>query len=245
MFHVKPSTSFQNRLQALGLLLSDGQCEALEMYAGLLLEWNTKVNLISRRDEGNVWNGHILHSLSPLFHIGLPDDLHLLDLGSGGGLPGIPLAIARPGWRVTLMDSIRKKCAAVEEISARLGLDRVSVVTGRAEDEEIVRRFGRGYDIVAARGVAPLVDLVRWSRPYVRPGAGKVTAAGVHTTLPVLLAYKGGDLALELKAMKVKGGCEPAAVVPLVFKGEDDGLLQDKKLVLVGLALTAGRSGPR
>src|SRR5512140_2736429 len=82
-----------------GLLLDAQQLQALSSYVRLLQEWNGKVNLISRKDEENIWGGHVLHSLSVLFRLKLPPGLNILDLGTGGGLPGIPLAIASPEVR--------------------------------------------------------------------------------------------------------------------------------------------------
>jgi len=221
-----------------GLVLSEAQCDLLEKYVELLMEWNQKVNLISRKDEDNVWAGHILHSLSPLLRVDLPERAQVLDLGSGGGLPGVPLAILCEGWSVVLLDSIQKKCAAVEDIILRLGLsERIHVVCGRAEEKGIVQKMGKTFDLVLARGVAPLVDLVRWSRPYLKNGGSgsvKEAVGGRYSVAsPVLLAYKGGDLEAEIRAMQIKTQTGVAASVPLVFDGSEEMGLLEKKLIII------------
>jgi 16S rRNA (guanine527-N7)-methyltransferase len=238
MFHVKHSLDVQNICRKNGLELSDGQWELMDRYVALMLEWNKKVNLISRKDEENVWTAHILHSLSPLFRVRLPAILKVLDLGSGGGLPGLPLAIANEGWSVVLMDSIQKKCAAMEDMVDRLGLSgRVRVVCGRAEEKGEGEKLRGGMDVVLARGVASMSLLVKWGKPYLKRSAhsGGVAESGGEfvVTPPVLAAYKGGDLDMEFREMKVKARAEAAALVSLAFAGSDEAGLLEKKLVII------------
>jgi len=237
MFHVKHSSDLLTVLRRNGLLCSESQGEQLERYVEYLLEWNQKVNLISRKDEENVWTGHVLHSLSPLFHVDLPDRLIALDLGTGGGLPGIPLAILREGWSVMLMDSIQKKCTAVADILERIGLsERVRGVCGRAEDVGVLGNLAGTFDVVLARGVAPLSDIVRWSRPYLRKGQkGRISESGRRYRIdpPAVLAYKGGDLEDEIRQMQIKARAEVSAMIPLVFDGSDTMGLLGKKLIVV------------
>jgi len=103
-----------------GLRLEDRQVDLLRRYVDLLRGWNARVNLISRRDEENIWWSHILHSLSFLFFLQPGQGMRLLDLGTGGGLPGIPLAILRNDLHIVLLDSIRKKTAAVQEMAEQM-----------------------------------------------------------------------------------------------------------------------------
>ena len=98
-----------------GLEIGDRPMELLSAYVSLLQEWNKKINLVSRRDEENIWYAHLLHSLSPLFFLTMPPGASILDLGSGGGLPGIPLAIVCPEINVLLLDSIGKKTKVARE----------------------------------------------------------------------------------------------------------------------------------
>ena len=131
MAGTNPPQEFRRICRRNGLDLSDSQIILLTRFVDGVLEWNSKINLISRRDQENIWFSHVLHSLTPLFYIGFSDGLRVLDLGTGGGFPGIPLAIARPDLEVVLLDSIRKKTLVVQDLVDRLGLTGVSVWTGR------------------------------------------------------------------------------------------------------------------
>ncbi len=222
-----------------GLTLSDHQLELLRRYVELLREWNTKVNLISRRDEENIWWGHILHSLSILFFLTPERGMDLLDLGTGGGLPGIPLAILRNDLHIVLLDSIRKKTAAVQEMVGQLDLGNVRVVTGRAEEQGLKSGLVGAFDMVVVRAVAALQDLVRWSKPLLRPAAGKGVAhrfempAGRPLHAPLLVALKGGDLAEEIRRARQRASNAVIAEHVLVFPGSEELGLEDKRLVTV------------
>ncbi len=234
MFHVEQSIAFYNTCRANGLLLTPQQLDSFEKYASLLREWNAKVNLVSRKDEENLWGSHFLHSISPLFGRSVPSDLRVLDIGTGGGLPGIPMAIVRTGWVVTLMDSIGKKSLAIQDIVERLGIGRIDVVNGRAEDGAIVEG-GRGkYHMVVARGVAPLVQLARWSRPYLIKRTLPFGEASARVLpVPSLVAFKGGDIEGELKELRVKVPDAVQWVGDLVFPGSIESGLEGKKLVVL------------
>jgi len=239
MFHVKHSQDVQVICRKNGLELTDSMMAQLEQYVSLLLEWNAKVNLVSRKDEENVWGGHILHALSLLFRIRLPEKIRVIDLGSGGGLPGIPLAIANPGWSVGLLDSIQKKCAAVQDIVTRMELaPRVEVIAGRAEEKVAMEKRTGTIDVVVARGVAPLADLVKWSKPYLRKpvdeGPAVEDVGGIVTVRPpALIAYKGGDLEGEIKEMKMKTGRVVGANVPIAFPEAEESGLTGKTILVV------------
>lgn len=223
-----------------GIHLDDLSRGRLTAYVEQLLSWNKKINLVSRKDEENIWESHIVHSLSPLFVLDIPAGIRVLDLGSGGGLPGIPLAIVHGGLEVTLLDSIRKKTMAVEEILRNLGLEGVTVVNGRAEEVCQQISLKGSFEVVIARAVAPLVDLVRWSRPFlaVRPRVGfaseKVTKGDKTVIdLPYLLALKGGNLEGEIREAKLKAGARRISELRLVFPGSEALSLEDKKAVVV------------
>ncbi len=210
----------------------------LSNYVNLLQEWNSKINLISRADIQNTWFNHILHSLSILFFVSIPAESKVLDLGTGGGLPGIPLAVLRKDLRFTLLDSIAKKMRAVEDMIASLSLTNVEVVTGRAESLAAQERFKCGYDVVISRAVAPLVDLVKWSKPFLRkPSRTHVASTHAphvrHYPTPYLLALKGGDLTSELAVIRLKTGQKKIDVLNLTFDGSEEIGLQDKKIVIV------------
>jgi 16S rRNA (guanine(527)-N(7))-methyltransferase RsmG len=245
---------FRRIVQANGLVLTGEQFTLLEKYVGLLLDWNGKINLISRRDQENVWLAHVLHSVSPWFFVELGTSLRVLDLGTGGGLPGIPLAILRPDLNITLLDSILKKVDAVRHMVAELNLVNVSVVAGRAE--EIGRQEGHrhSYDVVVARAVARLSELAKWSRLWLRGdggaggrgdamlsgrdgggrlavGVGRGSSGRIRILGPCLLTLKGGDLEGEVREARIKGA--RVWMVPLVFPGSEQIGLEEKKLLVV------------
>jgi 16S rRNA (guanine527-N7)-methyltransferase len=217
-----------------GVELGQDKLDLLDKYVTLLLDWNQKVNLISRANTGTIWFSHILHSILPLFFVEIPEGVRLLDLGSGGGLPGVPISIVRPDIRVTHLDSVTKKCKALLNILSELGLPN-SVINSRVEEVSGTQTF----DHIIARAVAPLSDLIRWSRPLVTRGGGspvtrrdpgKYAIAG-----PTLLALKGGDLDEEIQRAKIKTGIAGAVVVNMTLKHADVPGLEDKKLIMVDL----------
>jgi 16S rRNA (guanine527-N7)-methyltransferase len=205
-----------------GLALDEHSLASLERYADLLREWNARVNLISRRDTESLWSAHLLHSVSMLFVADLPAAANVMDLGSGGGLPGIPLAIVRPDLRVVLVDSIAKKTAALSAMVSELGLPNVEVVCGRAE--QLGRGHERRYGVVIVRAVAALEDLLKWS--------AKLYDRGVPGG-PMLVAFKGGDLEDELARAKMRVKGVEVRVVPLVFPGSAEAGLEGKKIIVV------------
>ena len=215
--------------------LTYDQINLLDLYAALLTNWNEKVNLISRGTTPSILLTHIIHSLSILFKAEIPGGFRLLDLGTGGGLPGIPLAIARPDISMTLVDSIKKKTTAVESMANHLGL-RCHVKTCRAED--LPQSHGVLFDIVVCRAVASLSNLIKWSRPIlvvnndVLP-APSMTRKRVIIASGSLIALKGGDLQLEVEEAKKKTGEKMIEVVDLTFSGSSELKLFDKKLVIV------------
>jgi len=216
------------------------QLDTLQYYVKLLLDWNLKVNLVSRKDESNVWVGHILHSLLPLARIEIPPDSFVLDLGTGGGLPGIPVAVARPDLRVTLLDSVRKKTEALQDIVAKLGLKNVEVKWGRAGELKLRNLHIVGFDVVLARAVGPLKDLIKWSHDLVRrnsAAAPKASFTGTKASfkLPFLIAMKGGDVHDEIKKAQIRYKDSQISLVDLLVKGVSEAELVEKKLLVVEL----------
>ena len=220
-----------------GIFINDERSRKLAEYVELLLQWNQKLNLISRRDSERIWESHILHSISPLFCIEFPAGTRMLDLGSGGGLPGIPLSIVHGSLEVALVDSVQKKTRALREILQTLQLPNVTVYSGRAE--ELAREpLKSAFDAVIARAVAPLCDLIRWSRPFLRkrivPATRlKGTKGNSELSFPYLIALKGGDLAREIRDARLRARGTTITEVDLSFPGADLLGLVDKKILLV------------
>jgi 16S rRNA (guanine527-N7)-methyltransferase len=222
-----------------GLFLSESQLVLLKRFVDGLLEWNSKINLISRRDQENIWFSHVLHSLALLFFVELPEGIRILDLGTGGGFPGIPIAIARPDVEIVLLDSIKKKTMAVQDLVDRLGLAGISVWTGRAEQFHLNEPVNEKFDLVLARAVASLRDLVRWSRPYLKistttPGE-IIVGKRMRLTSPGLIALKGGDLEREIAETKIKESVRFVRVIRMSFEGCLALGLEDKKAIIVGV----------
>jgi len=162
-------------LAALGLDLDDTARRKLLAYLDLLEKWNRAHNLTSIRERSRMLSHHLLDSLAVLPHLPSRTGVRLIDVGSGGGLPGIPLAVARPDWQVTLLDSSRKKAAFLSQVAAELRLANVEVVAARAE--EFVP--DAAFDVVIARALSDLVRFVALARHLLaREGALVAMKAG-------------------------------------------------------------------
>jgi 16S rRNA (guanine527-N7)-methyltransferase len=232
---IPPDIHVRTICQKNGLLLTDEQYEKLAAFSMGLLEWNSKINLVSRRDTDKLWFSHILHSLTPLFYLEIPAGWRLFDLGTGGGFPGIPLAIARPDLHFTLVDSIRKKMTAVEDLVHRLDLANVDIRVGRAEEMDREKGMAPRYDVVVSRAVASLAELMKWSKPLLTGRAGRTTSKGSDgKRIPAhaLVALKGGDLAGEISEARLKTPTLAITVIEMTFNGSLELGLEDKKLVL-------------
>jgi 16S rRNA (guanine527-N7)-methyltransferase len=228
-----PTIWLRNICQKNGVALDDEQAMLLERFVSLLLEWNQKINLISRRDVDGVWENHILHSISPLFKLTLQGKSRILDLGTGGGLPGIPMKIMAPSLRMTLVDSTQKKVMAVQDMIDKLGLKETDALWGRAEELSKQKALSSQFDYIVSRAVAPLEELVQWCAPFLRrlPGRPEDQEQG---SPPLLIAFKGGDLERELIRARRRKEVRSIETLDLVFKGSEELSSIDKKLVLVG-----------
>lgn len=162
-----PPADFDARLGELGVRLEPEQVGKLGDFLALLLAMNEQVNLTAVTDPAEAWSRHALDALSLVPHLAsVPAGARVLDVGSGGGVPGIPLAIARPDLRVTLLDATEKKVAFLRAAAAELGLTNVEAVCGRAETVAL----GAPFDVVTARAVAKIAVLLGWTAPFARAG---------------------------------------------------------------------------
>ena len=179
---------FVRGCRELGIDLDDATLDSLSAYLDAMLEANRSVNLTAVRDAALAWERHLLDSaaIAPIADACAPPTPRVLDVGSGAGLPGIPLAILRPEWDVTLLESVAKKA----ECLRRLAPAGVRILQDRAETAARVPEHRETYDLVTARAVASLDELVELTLPFVRPG-GHVLAmkgAGAEAELAGALA---------------------------------------------------------
>lgn len=170
--------------------LTENQAEQFAQLGVLYPDWNEKINLISRKDIENLYEHHILHSLAIEKVLHFQSGTRIMDVGTGGGFPGIPLAILFPDCHFILIDSIRKKVGVAETIAREIGLTNVECRWERMEEET------EKVDFIVSRAVMPLPDLVKLVRK-------NVTHEGQHNALPNgLIVLKGGGLDAEIRPFK-------------------------------------------
>ena len=174
--------------------LSPREIRQLDALNDLYKGWNGKINVISRKDIDSLYERHVLHSLAIAAAFEFPPGMEVIDIGTGGGFPGIPLAILFPQTKFHLVDSIGKKIKVVEAVASAIGLENVTTAHTRAEEIK-----GRKFDVAVSRAVAPLKDLWTWSRPILRkPTSPGIRSTPSRATPSGLICLKGGDLAAEI-----------------------------------------------
>ncbi|MGN8069169.1 16S rRNA (guanine(527)-N(7))-methyltransferase RsmG [Mucilaginibacter sp. SG564] len=171
--------------------LTDRQCSQIEQLPELYNLWNSQINVISRKDIDLLYERHVLHSLGIAKIMSFLPGENVLDVGTGGGFPGIPLAILFPGTRFHLVDSIGKKIKVVQEVAKALGLSNVKASHLRAE------QLNERFDFVVSRAVTQLKDFYPWVR-------GKFNKDSKNTLPNGILYLKGGDLLQEIKESGLK-----------------------------------------
>ena len=169
--------------------ITDEQKQQFEKLEQLYTEWNEKINVISRKDMDGLYEKHILHSLGIAKVMPFADGTKVLDVGTGGGFPGIPLAILFPEVSFTLIDSIGKKIKVVEAVSEGLGLKNVTAVHGRAE------KLKEKFHFVVSRAVTQMPEFLRWLK-------GKFEKEQFNEKHNGVLYLKGGDLVEELAGLR-------------------------------------------
>lgn len=171
---------------------SDRQLQQFAALYDLYKDWNNKINVISRKDIDSLYVKHVLHSLSIAAVIGFEPGTQIIDIGTGGGFPGVPLAIFFPKARFHLVDSIAKKLKVIDEVSQAIELTNVTTQHIRAEEIK-----NRQFDFVVSRAVAPIKDLWRWGYPLIKKGKKQELPNG-------LICLKGGDLVQEIAESAVR-----------------------------------------
>lgn len=178
--------------------LTPKQIEQFASIGRVYAEWNEKINVISRRDVENLYERHILHSLSIAKFVSFRNATKVMDLGTGGGFPGVPLAIMFPECRFHLVDSIGKKLKVIDAVKEELGLTNLYTFHSRAEQMDFQ------YDFVVSRAVAPLTDLMSWTK-------GKYLYKNLNQRPNGLICLKGGDIDTEIKEANLRN-CEKIPV---------------------------------
>ncbi len=169
--------------------LTEKQIEQFTTLYTLYADWNSKINVVSRKDFESLYEKHVLHSLAIAKYIQFEKGTKILDIGTGGGFPGIPLAILFPEVEFTLCDSIGKKIKVAEEVSKGLGLTNTDFVVGRVEN------LKEEFHFILSRAVAPMETLYRWTQDYIAEEC-------FNSKLNGYLLLKGGDLKEEIKEIK-------------------------------------------
>jgi 16S rRNA (guanine527-N7)-methyltransferase len=197
------------------------QLERLAHFSNLVAQKNTKLNLISRKDVIKIVENHVF--LSSLIAEFLPHKIsRFLDIGTGGGFPGIPLAITRPVMRGVLADSTTKKIEAVKDFINKLKLNNVVAENCRVESEEFKAKYADNFDLVVSRATVPLIILFRYSLPLLKEKG-------------YIAAVKGGDLMEEFKTaeLKYKAHIKKSTLFELSYKPTNTRNEKGKKLILI------------
>jgi len=219
--------------------VSEAQLELLDKYVHYLILTNKNINLISRKDSPKTWSRHILGSVSFLFKFKLLKNSSLIDVGTGGGLPGIPIAILYPEIMFTLIDSVQKKINVVGEMIKILNLKNVTASLGRAEHLSKSVLFKSKFDYAVTRAVAQTVEIIKWTKPFLRmPTENENSGLQKHIQENVLqkgsiLLLKGGDLENEISEATSKVKLRSILSYPISVRGIDQYLLEEKKIVIV------------
>lgn len=199
------------------------QLERLAHFAELVVQKNETINLISRTDAKNIIENHIFISCLTKKYFSAKFT-KFLDIGTGGGFPGIPLAIINPMTRGVLVDSITKKTLAVQEFVDKLKLFSVKVENMRVESPDFISAYKDSFDLIISRATVPVIILVRYSLPLVKDKA-------------YIVAIKGGDLTNEIKTaeIKYKAHIKKATTIEMAYKPNNTRNEKDKKLVILEL----------
>jgi 16S rRNA (guanine527-N7)-methyltransferase len=194
---------------------TETQQNQLAQLKDLYAEWNEKINVISRKDMDNFYLHHVLHSLTIATKFQFTAGMNIMDLGCGGGFPGVPLAILFPEAHFYMVDSVGKKLKVINEVSQAIGLTNITTMHTRAEDITNLQ-----FDAVVSRAVAPLGSLWHWSKKLI-----KKTAKAEKNIPNGLICLKGGDLSQEI----YESNCKPA--VWEVSKIFDEPYFQEKYIL--------------
>lgn len=193
--------------------MTEKQIHSFEKLSDLYVKWNEKINVISRKDIDSLFEKHVLHSLGIAKVIKFTPTTKVLDIGTGGGFPGIPLAILFPDSQFTLVDSIEKKIKVVNDIAQNLNLDNITGICSRAE------KIKGKFDFVVSRAVTQMPIFMSWIK-------GKFISKNINSLQNGVLYLKGGDLTEELKNF-------PEAIIFELKDYFDQEFFKTKKVVYI------------
>ncbi len=217
MTELVPPTRFIEACRVVGVHPTTEQLDRLAAFLDALLTANQQINLTAIRDPEEAWMRHVLESLALIPR--LPDVGSLVDVGTGGGLPGIPLVIMLPDLKVTLVEATGKKCEFLQNVIRKLKLSSVTVLNGRAEDVGRAEEHRGCHDVIVARAVGSLSELMELSLPLLRCGG-------------MLLAIKGRSAEEELERARgalVELAGEIISVSPLIEEGSEAVVIEIRK----------------
>lgn len=222
--------SFIDCIAQLNIDISNEQLDLFERYYELLISWNEKINLTAITDKQDVYIKHFADSISVLKYIDLAKK-SIIDIGTGGGFPGIPIKIMCPDSKILLLDSLAKRVGFLNEVISSLGLNDISAIHGRAEDIAFEDDHREKYDIAVSRAVANLSTLSEYCLPFVNING-------------VFISYKSGNIDDELsgadKAINVLGG-KTGSVEKFILPGTD----YDRSLVFINKVKKTEKKYPR
>ena len=180
--------------RTLGINMDSDQARLLTRHCELLIQWNKKINLTAITDPYEVAIKHVLDAIAPTNYI--QNDVALLDMGSGGGFPGIPLKIVNPSLSVTLVDAVEKKVSFLKHVVRTLKIKDCTAISGRVEALAGHPEYTEKYQVVVSRSFAPLGKIIKWASPFLAAEGQVIALKGknVAEELPALEAEKGLDL---------------------------------------------------
>lgn len=194
---MKNNSTLVNGLHKLGLSISKEQIDMFEKYKELIKDWNKKVNITSITEDQDIYIKHFLDSATIFKTELIKDGIDIIDIGTGGGFPGLPIKIINPRTNVTLLDSLNKRIIFLNDVIDKIGLTSVFAVHGRAEEFGKMSEYREKFDISVSRAVAPLNILCEYCLPFVKVGGYFIAMKSINTD---------DELKQANNAIKILGG---------------------------------------